>query len=255
MRCLLMMAGLLLQIQARADTLSDLDDAQARAQYAFYTADTRTLEKVVTMIEQLDVPQSLATLKAYSAAYGWWKLAELSTADASPDKRAARGMAVKATHECLARTGEALAMDPRMTEAYVLDTACNMLADTRASEYVKARPACARSKSLRMAQELDPKNPRVMLIEAMCLRGTDIASPTAAFDRLRAVVAAFEAAPPTRPGAADWGQAEALLMLGEDYLQRGESHAARDVIEKALVIAPDYRKARALLDTADIRPR
>lgn len=241
------------QIQARADTLSDLDDAQARAQYAFYTGDTRTLEEVIRMIEQLEVPQSLASLKAYSAAYGWWKLTELSTVDTSPGKRAARGMAVKATRECLARTSEALAIDPRMAEAHVLDTACSMLADARGN--VKARPTCARSKSLRMAQELDPKNPRVMLIEAMCLRGTDIASPTAAFDRLRAVVAAFEAAPPARPGAADWGQAEALLMLGEDYLQRNESHAARDVIERALVIAPDYRKARVLLDTADIRPR
>jgi tetratricopeptide (TPR) repeat protein len=209
----------------------------------------------VKMIEQLDVPQSLAALKAYNAAYGWWKLAELSIEDVPANKRVARGISAKATHECLARTSEALTIDPRMIEAYILDTACGMLTETRAGQSIKARPACARSKSLRMAQELDPKHPRVMLIEAMCLHGTDIASPTAAFDKLRAVVAAFESAPPVRPGAPDWGEAEALLMLGEDYLQRGESHAARDVIERALVIAPDYRKARALLDIADIRPR
>jgi tetratricopeptide (TPR) repeat protein len=248
-----MLAALSPPAHVAADTLSDLDDAQARVQYAFYTADVRTLEDVVAMIEQLEVPQPLAALKAYSAAYGEWKLAELHGADAPIDKRTLRSSSAKAAHACLVHTNEALGLDPRMTEAYVLDTACNMVTESR-TESLKARPACARSKSLRTAQQLEPKNPRVLLIEAMCLHGTDVASSTAAFDRLRGVVAAFEAAPPAKPGAADWGQAEALLMLGEDYLQRGESHAARDVIEKALVIAPDYRKARALLDTANIRP-
>jgi Tfp pilus assembly protein PilF len=42
--------------------------------------------------------------------------------------------------------------------------------------------------------------------------------------------------------------------LGQSYLKRGEMVAARDVLERALVIAPDYRQAQKLLQTAANRP-
>jgi tetratricopeptide (TPR) repeat protein len=240
---------------AYPDSTAELDDAQARAQYAFYTADVRGLEAVVTLIERLSVPDSLSPMKAYNAAYGRWKLAQLRQEAAErDDNRAARSLSAKAAQDCLAHTKTALSLDPRMVEAYVLDTACAMLThEPRAGKALSTTPACARSKSLHTAQQLEPNNPRVMLIEAVCLHGDDAASATSGFDRLRAVAAAFEAAPPSRPGAPDWGQAEALVLLGQNYLQRGDTHAARDVIEKALVIAPDYRRARELLDTAAAR--
>ena len=44
-------------------------------------------------------------------------------------------------------------------------------------------------------------------------------------------------------------------MLGESYLQRGDPVAARDALERALVLAPDYRQAHKLLQTAATRPR
>jgi Tfp pilus assembly protein PilF len=44
-------------------------------------------------------------------------------------------------------------------------------------------------------------------------------------------------------------------MLGANDLRRGDSRAARDAIERALVIAPDYRKAQALLQDAAARPK
>jgi Tfp pilus assembly protein PilF len=44
-------------------------------------------------------------------------------------------------------------------------------------------------------------------------------------------------------------------MLGETYLQRGDPVAARDVLERALVMAPDYRQAQRLLQAAATRPR
>jgi hypothetical protein len=40
-----------------------------------------------------------------------------------------------------------------------------------------------------------------------------------------------------------WGEAETLVLLGEVHLQRGETRVARDLLERALLIAPDYRAA------------
>jgi Tfp pilus assembly protein PilF len=45
-----------------------------------------------------------------------------------------------------------------------------------------------------------------------------------------------------------------LVLLGQSYLQKGDSLAARDAIERALVLAPDYRKAQELLQPAATRP-
>lgn len=242
---------------AFADALAELDDAAARAQYAFYTADARGLEAVVQIIERLEMPDSLAALKAYNAAYGRWKLAQLydDAADHNGPKNS-RTLATKAAQACLAHTKTALAADAKMAEAYVVDAECSTLAhSSRNGDVQSSVPLCARSRSFRSAQELAPENPRVMLMEGLCLHTAATAPDGSAVDRLRAIVAAFEAEPPARPGYPDWGQAEALLLLGENYLQRGDTRAARDVIEKALVIAPDYRKARELLDTAAVRPR
>jgi Tfp pilus assembly protein PilF len=106
---------------------------------------------------------------------------------------------------------------------------------------------------LRTAAGLAPENPRVKLVQAICASAKD--PDPAATDRWRAVVASFEAAPPSRPGKPDWGHVEALTMLGETYLQRGDPVAARDALERALVLAPDYRQAQQLLQTAAARPR
>jgi len=242
---------------AFADPLAELDDAAARAQYAFYTADVRGLDAVVQIIERLDIPDSLAALKAYNAAYARWKLAQLyaDAADHSGPKNS-RTLATRAAQACLAHTRTALAADAKMAEAYVVDAECSTLAHSpRNGETQSSIPPCARSRSFRTAQELAPENPRVMLMEGLCLQSATTAPDGSAVDRQRAIVAAFEAEPPARPGYPDWGQAEALLLLGENYLQRGDTRAARDVIEKALVLAPDYRKARELLDTAAVRPR
>jgi tetratricopeptide (TPR) repeat protein len=106
---------------------------------------------------------------------------------------------------------------------------------------------------MRTALTLGPENPRVHFINALCAPSEE--GDPVAIDRWRAVVAKFEAAPPSQPGKPDWGHAEALTLLGDSYLKRGEMVAARDVLERALVLAPDYRQAQQLLKTAAIRPR
>jgi Tfp pilus assembly protein PilF len=65
--------------------------------------------------------------------------------------------------------------------------------------------------------------------------------------KLRRAVAAFEL---ERAGAEQlpgWGAAEAYLLLARDLLDHGEALGARDALEHALLIAPDYAQARGLM--------
>jgi hypothetical protein len=101
---------------------------------------------------------------------------------------------------------------------------------------------CVRHHGLRTALELEPRNPRVRLIEAQCMLGSE-KEAGAMLGRLQALAQDFAAAPPSvdRP---DWGQAESLLWLGKLQAQAGDVIGARESLEHALVIAPDYRKAQ-----------
>ena len=53
---------------------------------------------------------------------------------------------------------------------------------------------------------------------------------------------AFDAWEPTLDDP-DWGEAEALAALAAAALERGQTRVARDFIERALLLAPDYRAA------------
>ena len=44
-----------------------------------------------------------------------------------------------------------------------------------------------------------------------------------------------------------WGAAETYAYLGRGYLEQGDVVAARDALERALLIAPDFALARRLL--------
>ena len=144
-----------------------------------------------------------------------------------------------------------MALDARMAEAYAIEAVCS---GVRLAGRSRGRRAdCARSKvAAHGAGSLEPQNPRDQLIEALC-------RPSEKQRRLRPNAGApwsrFEAAPPSRPGNPDWGHAEALALLGKSYLQRGEPVAARDALERALVMAPDYREAQELLQDGRTRPR
>lgn len=236
---------------ALAESMSEFDDAVARLQFAFYTADARSLEEMLTLLSGFEVGAGLAAAKSYQLAFGHWKLAQLY--GEPQDERArmnTRSSAGKAAKACLQHARETITKDPRMAEIYAIKAACE--------EFSPGAPgggsaACARSKSMRTALTLGAENPRVHFINTLCAPSTE--GDSDAIDRWRAVVAKFEAAPPSQPGKPDWGHAEALTLLGESYLQRGEMVAARDVLERALVLAPDYRRAQKLLQTAATRPR
>lgn len=240
-----------LPADVRAESMAELDDAAARMQYAFYTSDPRTIETLLKSIEALEVSAPLAATKSYHLAYGSWKLSQLyldSVSEERPPSNA-KALAAKAAQACVRHAKAAVQQDARMGEAYAIQAACEGFTPNARG----GSAGCERGKPMRTALSVSPDNPRVKLIEALCASGR---SPDpAATDRWRSVVESFEAAPPSAPGRPDWGHVEALTMLGETYLQRGDPVAARDALERALVLAPDYRQARQLLQAAAARPR
>ncbi|WP_129782100.1 tetratricopeptide repeat protein [Peristeroidobacter soli] len=232
---------------ASAGSTAEFDDLVARLQFAFFTGDSRALEETITELGGLEVEPGLAAVKSYQLAYGDWKLAQLL---GERSLSVAKSSVSKAARQCVQHARDAISKDPRMAEIYAIEAACDTY---QPGSPKQSSTACTRSKSMRTAMTLGAENPRVLFINALC--SPDAEGDPAAIERWRAVVAKFEAAPPSQPGKPDWGHAEALTLLGESYLKRGEMVAARDVLERALVLAPDYRQAQKLLQTAANRPR
>lgn len=226
----------------RADAISELDDLAARIQYAFYTSDPRGIEEALALLGRLELPPSRKVMKDYYTAYGHWKLSQLYGDEAAAGRRGARADARSAGSACEKAAAAAVAADPRLAEAHAMQAICSTLA-SRTAELLGN---CTRDKGMREAQALDPKNLRVRLIEIECSMADEKQAAMAAA-RLEALVKDFDEAPPASPGMPDWGQAEALVLLGRLRLAQGNAIGARDALERAIVIAPDYRKAQTLL--------
>lgn len=100
------------------------------------------------------------------------------------------------------------------------------------------------------AVELEPNNPRVLL-----LRGVGNLFKPAAYgggveaaeEPLRRAAALLDAEPPNRPWP-NWGRADAHVWLGLTLQKAGRRDAARAEYEAALRLAPKSTFARAMLD-------
>ncbi len=240
---------------ANASDVDELDDAASRLQYAFYTADLRGLHDVIDIIEALDVDAPPGA-KEYQLAYGEWKLAQLyadPTSQRTPVPHAG-SLAGKAAEQCVKHARAAIHQDARMADAHALDAICSGMPQGFFRLTGLSGANCDKSKSLKTALELAPGNPRVQLIGALC-NASKSEQTTSSVAKWSAVVAAFESAPPSSPGTPDWGHVEALTLLGESYLQTGDRVKARDALERALVLAPDYHQAQRMLEGVAARPR
>lgn len=242
-RIIAVFACVLVVAPAAAQSEAELGDLAARVQYAYYSADLSALKQSVAQLERLQVQDTAAALKQSYVAYGAWKLAEGTFAF---DKEAA----ATAAQRCADDAEPTAANTSLRADLFALQSVClNLLADWRSlrSPLYKRK----RDQSLTEALRQAPKNPRVLLASAL-IKAEDSKTAELAHQELLGAIQAFIDETPNvaRP---DWGYPEALARLGELEIARGNALEARNALERALVLAPDYRLAQSLLKKIVVR--
>ena len=208
---------------AKAASPAELSDLAARIDYGFYNDDTHAIDAARSALARLgDAPAV-----RYYRDYAGLRRAQLNPAD--------RGSA----RECAERDVPGDLAPAAAAEAWILIAACAVMGQQSVRRVELA---------LSRARDLDKRNPRLGLVESWIMQHgakDDAVANDDVTAKLKQTVEAFDSwrAPPNAP---DWGEAEALAALGESMLARGEARAARDVIERALLLAPDYRLAMEL---------
>jgi tetratricopeptide (TPR) repeat protein len=134
-------------------------------------------------------------------------------------------------------------------EAWVLVAACS-LQGTIEEPSRNVGHALRLAAALEAADAIAPQNPRLLLIHARVER--DRSAGERRERMLELARAGFEEVGHDGRFPA-WGLAETLASLGESYLERGALREARDVIEQALLEAPDYTFALELRNALSLR--
>ena len=214
-----------LGLAAAAAPSAEVLDLAARVHYGYYHAEPRTIDAAAEALERLgDAPDVLY----------WRDFAALRRAQLGANDRAG----VERLRACAERDAPPK-LDKRVAaEAWVLAAACAEVAGDEGR----------RDRALAIARERDDDNPRVALVEAWAMMRAasgDAAERAAVQAKLTAVVEAFDAWEPALDDP-DWGEAEALTALAAEALEHGQARTARDFIERALLLAPDYRAALEL---------
>ena len=110
-------------------------------------------------------------------------------------------------------------------------------------------------KTLALVADQEPANPRLALMRALAVNvrpGLEVAGAAQVRAELTRALEGFRQFS-GELGEPDWGEAETLAHLGESYLTAGDQRRARDLIEEALIIAPDYRFAQKLMNEVSSR--
>jgi hypothetical protein len=243
---------------AHAQQAADWPDVEGRIQYAYYTDDARALNGLLTALEPKAVEgeegaaEEDLRIRSYFRALAHYRLAQVQ---GTGQKSQARD-AIDECSEEIDRALEALPKVPlgldetplgrhQRAEAYALGTAC-----TLAGREMSTLGGGRIGSRIDEAVKLEPKNPRVRLVEALAAfdrAGKDAAAKIAAVQKLRAVTTMFEAARTGASTTPEWGAAEAYAFLGRALFDQRDVVGARAALERALLIAPDYAFARRLM--------
>jgi hypothetical protein len=239
---------------------ADWADVEGRVQYAYYTNDARALagvlEKLVPKTAE-DEKESAADLamRSYFRALAQYRLAQVL----APTKKAPAKDAIDGCHEEVDNGVSALPKVPlgldetdenrkQRAELYALATACTLAG--REMSTVPFFGGGRIGSRIEEAVKLEPRNPRVRLVEALAQfdrAGKDDLQKAAAVARLSNVTQMFEAARAGASSTPEWGAAEAYAFLGRALLDQREVVAAREALERSLLIAPDYVLPRKLM--------
>jgi hypothetical protein len=239
---------------------SDWADIEGRIQYAYYTNDARALNGVLTSLKpraadgEAPVSSEEGISRSYFRALTHYRLAQVLTATKkSQAKDAIDGCGNEVDDLVDSLPKVPIGLDEtdenrqRRAEGYALGTAC-----TLAGREMSSLPFGGGRIGSRIDEAvlLEPKNPRVRLVEALAMferAGKDATKKAAALKNLRAVTAMFEQARAGASTTPEWGAAEAYAFLGSALYDMRDVVGAREALERSLLIAPDYAFARKLM--------
>jgi tetratricopeptide (TPR) repeat protein len=231
----LCLAGLMAQAQVGGDL-------EAQILYAFHVEDANQLTSLIqTLTTQVHENASDNALR-YHLAHAQYRLGIVD------EIKHARG-AKAALESCVDELKPLLAQDVNSVESLALQSACYW----RLAHLEKLEAMLLRSQAesrLRDAYRLAPRNPRVVFL--MAADAISRAKPGSkdyaqALEQLELAAHLFEATSATSIEVPGWGHAEAYLEVGRQLEARGDVLGARNWIEKALIVAPDYKAAQRQL--------
>lgn len=133
-------------------------------------------------------------------------------------------------------------MDAAFTEGYaLLGSALGWKAGLKPMQSMFLGPRA--NKMVAKAKELQPENPRVIMIGAVSDYNTPKmfgGDPVRAMKGFEEAIALFEKEDVKDPLMPAWGHEEAYAWLGQGHLVNGATDQARAALEKSLEINPDY---------------
>jgi tetratricopeptide (TPR) repeat protein len=228
---------------AAADVDTKWLDIEGRIQYGYYTEDVRILKG---LMEQLASGESPDPLRLYYTALASFRLTLLA---ADHVNRTTSDDAKAAVDRCVSSLDQATQSREDFAEALALQSGC--LRQQAALERWRAPFAGTKSTSqLNKAKQLEPNNARVLLLDAIAdydRAGASREQRSAVLGKLTHAADAFEQERRDVAHVPGWGAAEVYVFLARCHLDRGETLAARESLERALLIAPEYAQARKLM--------
>ena len=219
-------------------------DLQAQILYAYQSEDINGLASLIQTLKTQEQSGAADSALRYHLAHADYRLALLS-GEAHPRN------AETALNACIDQLKPVLEQDVKSVEALALQSACY----SKLAGYGKFEAVLYRSRAadrLHAAFVLAPQNPRVLYlsaIDALTHAKPGSPEPSVAFEQLELAAQLFEQLSATSIESPSWGHAEAYLELGRQLEARGDLLGARNWIEMALIMAPDYKAARRQLAT------
>ena len=215
-------------------------DIESRIQYGYYTEDAAALRSLRGLIA---ADESRDRLHGYYAALLAWREAELAVRAGPVSRGAAAG---DLAQRCVGEADKVLEADAAFADALALRAACLATPLGPAGASLSAHRA---RRDIERALKVSPHDPRVLLVDAMS--DYQLAPPDGnkerALAKLRLTAAAFEAERAGVERLPGWGAAESYLYLAQDLLDHADPVGARDALEHALLIAPEFAQARRLM--------
>jgi Tfp pilus assembly protein PilF len=234
----LLIAAALAWVTSSAQEL-DLDDLESRIEYAWFTEDANALRNLIRAAEGDLSKYSETALTRYELGLANYRLALLLVQSKAAE-------AATALAECVDQLDEALESDEQFADAYALQSACYAgLAELQAWKTMVYAPLS--TARMEKAIKLAPGNPRVALLSGLTDRGLPKAlggDKAGAQAKFELAVQLFEEGGEQDSAGPGWGAADAYLQVGRGMAEAGDTLGARNALERALIIAPEFAAAR-----------